>query len=115
MKLCSVKGIGHFILICYLQVLTGVLPYAGSSCGSSAATSSTDSSSDSEDRCDSSLGLEDDRDFLVEILPHLYLGNAANSEDSEALSRNHIQVRCFVLNIRTYCRRMLKTNNLITV
>ena len=68
----------------------------GSSCGSSAATSSTDSSSDSEDRCDSSLGLDDDRDFLVEILPHLFLGNAANSEDSEALSRNHIQ---YILNV----------------
>ncbi|XP_034240015.1 dual specificity protein phosphatase Mpk3 [Thrips palmi] len=70
--------------------------HLGSSCGSSAATSSTDSSSDSEDRCDSSLGLEDDRDFLVEILPHLFLGNAANSEDSEALSRNHIQ---YILNV----------------
>lgn len=70
--------------------------HLGSSCGSSAATSSTDSSSDSEDRCDSSLGLEDDRDFLVEILPHLFLGNAANSEDSEALSRHHIQ---YILNV----------------
>ncbi|GFG30143.1 hypothetical protein Cfor_09536, partial [Coptotermes formosanus] len=54
--------------------------HLGSSC-SSAATSSTDSS-DSDDRCDSSLGLEEDRDFPVKILPHLFLGNAATSEDS---------------------------------
>jgi len=64
----------------------------GSSCGSSATTSSTDSS-DSDDRCDSSLGLEDDKDFPVEILPYLYLGNAANSEDSDSLSRHGIQVQ----------------------
>lgn len=66
----------------------------GSSCGSSAPTSSTDSSD--EDRCDSSLGLEDDKDFPVEILPYLYLGNAANSEDSESLSRHNIQ---YILNV----------------
>lgn len=69
--------------------------FAGSSCGSSATTSSTESS-DSDDRCDSSLGLEDDRDFPVEILPHLFLGNAANSEDSESLSRHGIQ---YILNV----------------
>ncbi|XP_066993527.1 dual specificity protein phosphatase Mpk3 [Anabrus simplex] len=71
--------------------------HLGSSCGSSssAATSSTDSS-DSDDRCDSSLGLEEDRDFPVEILPHLFLGNAANSEDSEALSRHSIK---YILNV----------------
>lgn len=58
---------------------------------SSAANSSTDSS-DTDDRCDSSLGLEDDKEFPVEILPHLFLGNAANSEDSQALARHNIQV-----------------------
>ncbi|EEB10532.1 dual specificity protein phosphatase, putative [Pediculus humanus corporis] len=68
---------------------------ARSSCGSSAATSSTESS-DSDDRCDSSLGLEDDRDFPVEILPHLYLGNAINSEDSESLNKHGIQ---YILNV----------------
>jgi len=69
--------------------------HLGSSC-SSAATSSTDSS-DSDDRCDSSLGLEEDRDFPVKILPHLFLGNAATSEDSEALSRHSIEVSTLVL------------------
>lgn len=44
------------------------------------------------ERCDSSLGLEDDRDFPVEILPHLFLGNAANSEDIESLSKHGIKV-----------------------
>ncbi|XP_033607222.1 dual specificity protein phosphatase Mpk3 isoform X2 [Cryptotermes secundus] len=68
--------------------------HLGSSC-SSAATSSTDSS-DSDDRCDSSLGLEEDRDFPVLILPHLFLGNAATSEDSEALSRHSIE---YILNV----------------
>lgn len=38
-------------------------------------------------------GLEDDREFPVEILPHLFLGNAANSEDSQALLKHSIQVR----------------------
>ncbi|PSN51449.1 Dual specificity protein phosphatase Mpk3 [Blattella germanica] len=68
--------------------------HLGSSC-SSTATSSTDSS-DSDDRCDSSLGLEEDRDFPVKILPHLFLGNAATSEDSEALSRHSIE---YILNV----------------
>lgn len=62
---------------------------------SSAANSSTDSS-DTDDRCDSSLGLEDDREFPVEILPHLFLGNAANSEDSQALLKHSIQ---YILNV----------------
>lgn len=44
------------------------------------------------DRCDSSLGLDDDREFPVEILPHLFLGNAANSEDIESLSKHGIKV-----------------------
>ncbi|XP_046986510.1 dual specificity protein phosphatase Mpk3 [Schistocerca americana] len=71
--------------------------HLGSSCGSSssAATSSTDSS-DSDDRCDSSLGLEEDRDFPVEIVPHLFLGNASNSEDRESLNRHSIQ---YILNV----------------
>jgi len=63
---------------------------------SSTANSSTDSS-DCDDRCDSSLGMDDmDRDFPVEILPFLYLGNAANSEDSQALQRHNIQ---YILNV----------------
>ncbi|KAF2885666.1 hypothetical protein ILUMI_20517 [Ignelater luminosus] len=62
---------------------------------SSAANSSTDSS-DTDDRCDSSLGLEDDKEFPVKILPYLFLGNAANSEDRQALARHSIQ---YVLNV----------------
>ncbi|XP_044271205.1 dual specificity protein phosphatase Mpk3 isoform X1 [Tribolium madens] len=65
---------------------------------SSTANSSTDSS-DTDDRCDSSLvlsGLEDDREFPVEILPYLFLGNAANSEDSQSLERHGIQ---YILNV----------------
>lgn len=62
---------------------------------SSTANSSTDSS-DTDDRCDSSLGLEEDREFPVEILPHLFLGNATNSEDSQALAKHSIQ---YILNV----------------
>lgn len=62
---------------------------------SSTANSSTESS-DTDDRCDSSLGMEDDKEFPVQILPHLYLGNAANSEDSQALARHNIE---YVLNV----------------
>ncbi|KAK7863831.1 hypothetical protein R5R35_003318 [Gryllus longicercus] len=69
---------------------------SSSSGGSSSASASGDSSEDCDDRCDSSLGLDDDRDFPVEILPHLFLGNAANSEDLEALSRHSIQ---YILNV----------------
>lgn len=36
--------------------------------------------------------MEDDKEFPVQILPHLYLGNAANSEDSQALARHNIEV-----------------------
>ncbi|XP_044753553.1 dual specificity protein phosphatase Mpk3 [Coccinella septempunctata] len=62
---------------------------------SSTANSSTESS-DTDERCDSSLGLEDDREFPVEILPYLFLGNANNSEDSQALARHSIQ---YILNV----------------
>ncbi|XP_025832108.1 dual specificity protein phosphatase Mpk3 [Agrilus planipennis] len=41
-------------------------------------------------------GLEDDKEFPVEILPYLFLGNAANSEDSQALAKHSIQ---YVLNV----------------
>ena len=41
-------------------------------------------------------GPDEDKDFPVEILPHLYLGNAANSEDSESLARHRIQ---YILNV----------------
>lgn len=44
------------------------------------------------------LGLEDDREFPVEILPYLFLGNAANSEDQQALAKHSIQVKkiCYI-------------------
>lgn len=32
------------------------------------------------------------QEFPVEILPNLYLGNSANSEDCEALARHNIKV-----------------------
>lgn len=44
---------------------------------------------------DSTLGHEtplDDLCFPVEILPHLFLGNAQNSSDKEALNRHKIRV-----------------------
>ncbi|XP_020296419.1 dual specificity protein phosphatase Mpk3 [Pseudomyrmex gracilis] len=53
------------------------------------------SDSDSDSTCDS-VGPEEDKDFPVEILPHLFLGNAANSEDREALARHRIQ---YILNV----------------
>ncbi|XP_012286020.1 dual specificity protein phosphatase Mpk3 [Orussus abietinus] len=53
------------------------------------------SDSDSDSTCDS-VGPDEDKDFPVEILPHLYLGNAANSEDREALARHRIQ---YILNV----------------
>ncbi|KAI4481883.1 hypothetical protein M0802_013871 [Mischocyttarus mexicanus] len=53
------------------------------------------SDSDSDSTCDS-VGPEEDKDFPVQILPHLYLGNAANSEDEEALARHQIQ---YILNV----------------
>ncbi|CAG0881093.1 unnamed protein product [Darwinula stevensoni] len=66
------------------------------------------------DSLDSSLGLDDDNHsssgsglgsnhypppspgFPVEILPHLFLGNAQNSEDAEALKKHGIQ---YILNV----------------
>lgn len=48
-----------------------------------------------EGACDSSLGRDtplDDLGFPVEILPHLYLGNAQNSGDRDALNRHKIRV-----------------------
>lgn len=38
-----------------------------------------------------------DPGFPVEILPHLFLGNAQNSRDCDALDKHHIRVRT-VLN-----------------
>ncbi len=58
------------------------------------SSSTEDSSSDSEHLdTAASIGFDDDKDFPVEIVPFLYLGNAANSEDLEALSKHGIQVR----------------------
>ncbi|XP_046387566.1 dual specificity protein phosphatase Mpk3 [Ischnura elegans] len=49
-----------------------------------------------EDCCSSASSADGGGDFPVEILPHLFLGNAANSEDGEALSRHRIQ---YILNV----------------
>ena len=43
-----------------------------------------------------SLGFDEDRDFPAEIIPFLYLGNAGNSKDLEALSKHRIQ---YILNV----------------
>ncbi|CAB3374155.1 Hypothetical predicted protein [Cloeon dipterum] len=78
--------------------LMGLRSLRISSSSSSASSSSGGGSSDVDDadRCDSSLGLDEDREFPVEIVPFLFLGNAANSEDSEALQRHRIQ---YILNV----------------
>uniref|UniRef100_A0A0A9YYM7 protein-tyrosine-phosphatase n=1 Tax=Lygus hesperus TaxID=30085 RepID=A0A0A9YYM7_LYGHE len=44
--------------------------------------------------CESGSFIEDDS--LVEILPHLFLGNAANSEDLETLTKHNIK---YILNV----------------
>uniref|UniRef100_T1JDA7 Dual specificity protein phosphatase n=1 Tax=Strigamia maritima TaxID=126957 RepID=T1JDA7_STRMM len=59
------------------------------------------SDSESEDDpygCDSSFGTTpfDDPSFPVEILPHLFLGNAKNSSDQAALEKYHIK---YILNV----------------
>lgn len=56
-------------------------------------SSSTEESSSDSEHLDT--GFDDDRDFPSEIVPYLYLGNAANSVDLEALSRHGIQVKHF--------------------
>jgi len=57
----------------------------------SSGGSDIDSLSD-VDSSSSIVGLDDDRDFPVEILPDLFLGNAANSEDLEWLKSHQIEV-----------------------
>lgn len=57
----------------------------------SSAGSDIDSLSD-VDSSSSILGYDEDRDFPVEILPDLFLGNAANSEDLEWLKKHRIEV-----------------------
>lgn len=57
----------------------------------SSAGSDIDSLSD-VDSTSSILGYDEDRDFPVEILPDLFLGNAANSEDLEWLKKHRIEV-----------------------
>lgn len=64
-------------------------------------SSSTEESSSDSEHLDTagSLGFDNDKDFPVEIVPYLYLGNAANSEDLEALSKHGIQVQNFYVYI----------------
>ncbi|KAK7603744.1 hypothetical protein V9T40_003743 [Parthenolecanium corni] len=61
-------------------------------------SSSTEESSSDSEHLDTagSMGFDDDKDFPIEIVPYLYLGNAANSEDLEALSKHGIQ---YILNV----------------
>lgn len=57
------------------------------------SSSTEESSSDSEHlETAGSAGYDDDKDFPTEIVPYLYLGNAANSEDMDALRKHGIQV-----------------------
>jgi len=44
--------------------------------------------------CETSLNMEDDS--VVEIVPHLFLGNAVNSEDLETLTKHNIK---YILNV----------------
>lgn len=44
------------------------------------------------------LSYDEDRDFPVEILPDLFLGNAVNSEDLEWLKKHRIEVSNNVLS-----------------
>jgi dual specificity MAP kinase phosphatase len=48
------------------------------------------------DSSSSILGYDEDRDFPVEILPELFLGNAVNSEDLEWLKKHNIE---YILNV----------------
>jgi len=57
----------------------------------SSGGSDIDSLSD-VDSSSSILGYDEDRDFPVEILPELFLGNAVNSEDLEWLKKHNIEV-----------------------
>ena len=55
--------------------------------------------------CDSSLGRDtplDDLCFPVEILPHLFLGNAQNSGDNDALNRHKIRVSSVFFSSENY-------------
>ncbi|XP_050533399.1 dual specificity protein phosphatase Mpk3 [Daktulosphaira vitifoliae] len=61
----------------------------------SSGGSDIDSLSD-VDSSSSILGFDEDRDFPVEILPDLFLGNAANSEDLEWLKKHRIE---YILNV----------------
>ena len=64
------------------------------------------SSADSSDTEDSSLSIDDDRDFPVEVLPFLFLGNANNSSDNDSLSRNGIS---FILNVTSDLPNVFET------
>lgn len=86
---------------------------SSSSTFSGHCSSDTDSSS-SEDFCDSCLDLAGDGStppvsdpcpFPVEILPHLYLGNARNSVDLDALERHKIR---YILNVTSDLPNMFK-------
>lgn len=61
----------------------------------SSGGSDIDSLSD-VDSSSSILGYDEDRDFPVEILPDLFLGNATNSEDLEWLKKHRIEVILYV-------------------
>lgn len=67
----------------------------------SSGGSDIDSLSD-VDSSSSILGFDEDRDFPVEILPDLFLGNAANSEDLEWLKNHRIEVKIVDSHVLSY-------------
>ncbi|XP_065215061.1 dual specificity protein phosphatase Mpk3 [Planococcus citri] len=80
-----------------LRISSSAVTFARQKTPALPSSSTEDSSSDSEHLdTAASLGFDDDRDFPIEIVPYLYLGNAANSEDLEALSRHGIK---YILNV----------------
>lgn len=106
---------GPIIGLQNLRISTGSAPCLLTTTGH---CSDTDSSC-SEDFCDSSLDLGDGGTppfydpcpFPVEILPNLYLGNARNSNDLEALERHQIR---YILNVTSDLPNSFKNNEDIT-
>ncbi|ODM94268.1 Dual specificity protein phosphatase Mpk3 [Orchesella cincta] len=65
---------------------------------------------DDPDTCDSSIGLDlDDQAFPVEIIPNLYLGNAAISGELSILERNNIK---HILNVTPDLPNVFENGNI---
>ncbi|CAL8093736.1 unnamed protein product [Orchesella dallaii] len=64
---------------------------------------------DDPDTCDSSIGLDLDDPFPVEIIPNLYLGNAAISAELSILERNNIK---HILNVTPDLPNVFESGNI---